>query len=45
MEGILIIATLARHWKMHLVSGHPIQMQPLITLRPKHGIKMKLERN
>jgi cytochrome P450 len=44
MEGILIIATIAQRWKMRLVSGHPIQMQPLITLRPRHGIKMKIER-
>lgn len=44
MEGILLLATLAQQWRMHLVPGHPVTMQPLITLRPKYGMKMTLER-
>ncbi|HYP29666.1 MAG TPA: cytochrome P450 [Blastocatellia bacterium] len=44
MEGILIIATLAQEWRMRLVPGHPVKMQPLITLRPRHGMKMTMER-
>jgi cytochrome P450 len=44
MEGILLIATIAQKWKLRLVPGHPVKMQPLITLRPKHGMKMILER-
>ena len=44
MEGILLIATLAQKWKMRLVPGHPVKLQPLITLRPKHGMRMTLER-
>jgi len=44
MEGILLIATLAQKWKMRLVPGHPVKMQPLITLRPKHGMRMTIER-
>lgn len=44
MEGILLIATLAQKWKMRLVPGHPIKMQPLITLRPKHGMRMMIEK-
>ena len=43
MEGILLIATLAQKWKMRLVPGHPVKMQPLITLRPKHGMRMTIE--
>jgi cytochrome P450 len=40
MEGILLIAALARKWKMELIPGHPVEVQPLITLRPKHGMRM-----
>jgi cytochrome P450 len=44
MEGILIIATIAQKWTMRLVPGQRIKLDPAITLRPKHGIKMKLIR-
>lgn len=44
MEGILIIATLAQQWKMRLVPDHPIELLPRITLRPKHGMRMRLVR-
>ncbi len=40
MEGILLLATLARHWQMRLVPGHPVELKPVITLRPKHGMRM-----
>jgi cytochrome P450 len=43
MEGILVIATLARRWRMRLVPGHSVATQPMVTLRPKHGMQMKLE--
>lgn len=44
MEGILLVATLAQQWRMQLVPGHPVEVQPLITLRPAHGMRMTLER-
>ena len=43
-EGVLVLATIARRWKMRLVPGHPVATQPVITLRPKHGMRMTLER-
>ncbi|MEK7830017.1 MAG: cytochrome P450, partial [Acidobacteriota bacterium] len=43
MEGVLVMATLARKWRMRLVPGHPVELQPIVTLRPKHGMKMRLE--
>jgi cytochrome P450 len=43
MEGIMLLATLGQKWKMRLVPGHPIVLQPLITLRSKYGMKMTLE--
>lgn len=44
MEGVLLIATIAQRWQLRLVPGHPIAMQPLVTLRPKHGMRMVVER-
>lgn len=44
MEGVLLLATLAQRWRMRLVDGHPVELKPLITLRPKYGMKMTLER-
>ena len=44
MEGILLIATLAQKWRLGLVPHHPIALKPVITLRPKHGMKMTLIR-
>ena len=44
MEGILLLATLAQQWRARMVPGHVVDLQPLITLRPRHGMKMTLER-
>src|ERR1700678_371363 len=44
MEGVLILATLAQKWKLRLVEGHRVEPQPLITLRPKYGMHMQIER-
>jgi cytochrome P450 len=43
MEGVLILATLAQKWKLRLMPGHRVEPQPLITLRPKYGMMMKIE--
>jgi cytochrome P450 len=40
MEGILLIATLAQKWRMRLVPDQRVEVRPVITLRPKHGIRM-----
>ncbi len=41
-EGILLIASLARKWRLRLVPEQKIATQPMITLRPKFGLKMKI---
>ena len=43
MEGSLILATLAQKYKLRLVPGHRVEPQPLITLRPKYGMQMRIE--
>lgn len=42
MEAVLLLATVAQRFRLTLSSEHPIEMQPSVTLRPKHGIKMTL---
>lgn len=44
MEGVLLIACLAREWQMRLVPNHPVELKPVITLRPKHGMRMIVTR-
>lgn len=41
-EGILVLATLARKWKLRLDPSQRVGLKPLITLRPKFGMKMKI---
>ncbi|MBI1923496.1 cytochrome P450 [Candidatus Poribacteria bacterium] len=40
MEMHLILATLAQRYRLSLVSGHPVEIQPLVSLRPRHGMRM-----
>ena len=44
MEGVLLLATIAQQWKFRLISGHRVEPEPLITLRPKYGMRMTVER-
>lgn len=44
MEGVLVLATLGRKWRMRHSPENKVELQPIVTLRPKHGMKMKLER-
>jgi cytochrome P450 len=39
-EGILVLATLAQRWRFQTVPGHPIALRPLITLRPRYGLRV-----
>jgi cytochrome P450 len=44
MEGILLLATLAQRWRMQLDPAQKIALQPVVTLRPRHGMRMTLSR-
>jgi cytochrome P450 len=43
MQGVLLLATLGQRWKLKLIPGHRVEPEPLITLRPKFGMKMQVE--
>ena len=43
MEAQLIVATIAQCYRLHLIPGHPVEPEVLITLRPKHGLLMTLQ--
>jgi cytochrome P450 len=43
-EGTLILATIAQRYRLHLKPGHPVEPQGLITIRPRYGLPMILER-
>jgi len=40
MEAVLVLATLAQRWRLQVVAGQTIALQPKITLRPKFGIQV-----
>jgi len=43
MEAVLVLATLAQHWRAKVVEDQQIAVQPKITLRPKFGIQTILD--
>jgi cytochrome P450 len=43
MEGTILLATLGQRWKLRLVEGQRIGVEPKITLRPKYGMRMRVE--
>jgi cytochrome P450 len=46
MEGVLILASVAGHWKLSLPAGAPgyLPLHPAISLRPKSGLRLRLDR-
>jgi cytochrome P450 len=43
MEAALTLATIAQRFRFRLVPGHPVVPLASITLRPRHGVKVRLE--
>ena len=43
MEATLILATVAQRFRPRQVPGHPIVPVPSLTLRPAHGVRVRLE--
>ena len=43
-EAMIMLATIAQRYRLRLKPGFPVEPQGLITLRPRHGLQMILER-
>jgi len=43
MESRLILARVLQRYRLRLVPGHPVDVEPRITLRPRGGCPMRLE--
>ena len=44
MEAQLVLATVLRRFFPNMVAGHRVELAPMVTLRPKFGMPMTLER-
>ena len=44
METVLCLATIAREWRLDVVPGQRLQLLPTVTLRPKHGLRVRTSR-
>jgi cytochrome P450 len=44
MEGVLLTAALAQRWRMRLIPNHRVETNAVITLRPKYGMRMTMEK-
>ncbi|MGA8872288.1 MAG: cytochrome P450 [Candidatus Acidiferrales bacterium] len=42
MEAAIVIGALAQKFRLRLVPGHEVVPEPLVTLRPRNGIRMTL---
>ena len=43
MEAVLILAAIARRFRLRLAHGPAVEPLPALSLRPKHGLKVTLE--
>ncbi len=41
-EAMIVLAKTLRRYSLDLVPGHPVVPEPMITLRPRHGVRMRL---
>jgi hypothetical protein len=41
---VLVLATVVRQFRLRSVPGHPVEPETYVTLRPRYGLPMQLER-
>lgn len=44
MESMMILSAIAQRFQVKLVSQQPVEIDPRFTLRPKHGVKVTLNK-
>jgi cytochrome P450 len=42
MEAVLVLAAIAQRWDVEVLPGQTITPEPVVTLRPKGGIRVRL---
>ena len=42
-EACVVLATIARAYRLRVAPGHPVEAQGGITLRQRYGLRMTLE--
>jgi cytochrome P450 len=42
MEAQLVLAAVAQRYRLELEPGHPLVPEPMVTLRPRHGVVVRL---
>jgi cytochrome P450 len=40
MEAALLLATIGQRWSLDLAAPHRVELQPVVTLRPRNGMPM-----
>ena len=45
MEAVLLLATIARRYRLEIEPGQTLEVMPSITLRPRHALYMRLKAN
>ncbi len=43
-EALIVLSAILRRFRLELVPGHPVEPQARLTLRPKHGLRMRVWR-
>jgi cytochrome P450 len=43
-ESALVLATLMQHYRFSLASSDPVKAFPSVTLRPRHGLRLRVEK-
>jgi len=44
IETQLVLAAISQHYRLRLVPGHPVELNPTVTLQSRYGIPMMLEK-
>ncbi len=42
-QTLIVLATIAQRYSLHLLPGHPVEPQATLSLRPRYGVRMTLE--
>jgi cytochrome P450 len=44
MEAVLLLASIAQRYRVKVIHPEPVEIAPAVTLRPKRGLRVLVER-